>query len=56
MMAALATVIMLLGGVVPVFTYCSPLLASLCLIPVIDRFGKTPALACWAVVSALTLI
>lgn len=56
MMAALATVIMLLGGVIPVMTYCSPLFASLCLLPVLDRYGARSALATWAVVAALTLI
>lgn len=56
MMAALATIIMLLGGVIPVMTYCSPLFASLCLLPVMDRYGTRPALATWAVVAALTLI
>ena len=56
MMAALASAIMLTGGLVPVFTYCSPLLASLCLIPVLDRCGKKAAWATWAVAAGISLL
>ena len=54
--AALSTAVMLLGGLVPVFTYCSPLLASLFLIPVPDLYGRGPALATWCVTAALSLL
>ena len=37
MMAALGTVIMLTGGLIPVLTYCSPLIVSFLLIPVLDQ-------------------
>ena len=43
MMAALGTMLMLTGGLIPVLTYCSPLLASFCLIPVLDAYGKRNA-------------
>lgn len=55
-MAALAALIMLTGGLIPVMTYCSPMLASLCLIPVLDAFGSGPSWAVWAVTGALSLL
>lgn len=55
-MAALAALIMLTGGLIPVMTYCSPMLASLCLIPVLDAYGAGPAWAVWAVTGALSLL
>ena len=56
LMAAAGTAVMLLGALVPVFTYCSPLLASLFLLPVIDVCGKRNALLVWAVTSILVLL
>ena len=56
LMAAAGTAVMLLGALVPVFTYCSPLLASLFLLPVIDVCGKRNALLVWAVPSVLVLL
>lgn len=56
MMAALGTVIMLTGGLVPVFTYCSPLLASLLLVPVMEEYKKGYAWMVWAVTGALSLM
>ena len=56
MMAALGTVIMLTGGLIPVLTYCSPLIASFLLIPVLDQYGKKHAWMVWAVTSALSLL
>lgn len=56
LMAAAGTAVMLLGALVPVFTYCSPLLASLFLLPVIDVCGKRNALLVWAVTSVLVLL
>ena len=56
MMAALGTVIMLTGGLIPVLTYCSPLLASILLIPVLDQHGRGRAWMVWAVTGALSMI
>ena len=55
-MAAVGTAVMLLGGVIPVFTYVSPLLASLFLIPVENAAGKKAAVAVWAITAVLTLL
>ena len=55
-MAALGTVLMMLGGLIPVLTYCSPLLASLLLIPVAIEAGSGSGWCVWAVTAALSLI
>ena len=55
-MAAAGTALMLLGGVIPVFTYVSPLLASLFLIPVEHAAGRKAAAAVWVITSVLTLL
>ena len=55
-MAAAGTAVMLLGALIPVFTYCSPLLASLFLLPVIYVCGNRSAVMVWAVTSVLTLL
>ena len=54
--AAMGTVVMLLGGIVPIFTYCSPLLASLFLVPAMELYGKGAARAVWCVTGVLSLI
>ena len=41
-LAALATALMLLGGIFPGATYCAPLLASLVLIPAQEECGRGP--------------
>ena len=51
-LAGLALVIMLLGGVIPVATYITPMLASLLLIGLLDRLKK-PACFGWFAVTAL---
>ena len=56
MMAALGTVIMLTGGLVSVFTYCSPLISALLLIPVLDLHGTLYAWMVWFVTAALSMI
>ena len=56
LLAALGAVIMLSGGLIPVFTYCSPLLASCLLVPVIREYGRGRACAVWAVTGLLSLL
>ena len=56
MMAALGVVLMLFGSVLAVLTYAAPLLASICLLPVIREFGSGRAWLCYiasAILSAL---
>lgn len=56
MMAALGAVLMLLGGVLAVFTYAAPLLASVCLIPVLREFGKKSAWLCWLATAVICVL
>ena len=56
MMAALGTVIMLTGGLIPVLTYCSPLIAAFLFIPVLDQYGRKEAWMVWAVTATLSLL
>ena len=56
LMAALGAVMMLTGGLVPVMTYCSPLLAGVLLIPVLREHGRKWAWLVWIVTAALSMI
>lgn len=56
MMSALATAILLMGGVIPAATFTGPALAGLVLIPVFIEGGRKWALAAWVAVSALSLM
>ena len=56
LIAALGTALMTTGGLIPVATYCSPLLAGVLLIPVLYEFGKREGWMVWAVTAALSLI
>lgn len=55
-LAALAVVVMLLGGIIPVGTYCCPILASLLLIPVLDACGTKLAWAWYGAVAILAAL
>lgn len=56
LMAALGAGLMLTGGLIPVLTYCSPLLAGVLLIPVLREYGRRWALLVWAVTALLCLV
>ena len=56
MMVALGATVMMLGGVIPVMTFCSPAIAGLALLPVLSEYGVKWALAAWIAVTALALI
>ena len=56
MMTALATAILMLGGVIPAATFCGPALAGLLLVPVLIEGGIRYALGAWLAVSALGLM
>ena len=56
LMAALGTGLMMTGGLIPVLTYCSPLLAGVLLIPVLREYGRRWALLVWAVTALLCLM
>lgn len=56
MMCALGVTVMLMGGVIPLATFCCPALAGLVLIPVLAECGKKMTLACYGATAALSLI
>ena len=56
LMAALGAALMLAGGVIPVMTYCSPLLAGVLLVPVLREYGARWAWLVWIVTALLSLI
>ena len=56
MMVALASVIMMMGGMIPLATFCCPVLASLALVPVLMEGGKKWALMAYAATAALALM
>ena len=56
MMVALATAILLMGGVIPAATFVAPALAGLLLIPVLIEGGQRMALGAWLAISALALM
>lgn len=56
MMAALGVVLMLLGGVLAVLTYAAPLIASVCLIPVLSEFGRGRAWLCYLASAVLSVL
>lgn len=56
MMVALATGILLMGGVIPAATFCGPALAGLLLVPVLAEGGRRYALGAWLAISALGLM
>lgn len=55
-MTALGVVVMLMGGVIPLATFCSPALAGLVLLPLIAEAGKRMALGAYAAISLLSLL
>lgn len=56
LMAALGAALMTTGGMIPVLTYCSPLLAGVLLIPVLREYGEKWAWLVWLVTALLSLI
>ena len=53
MMTAVGAVIMILGSMLSIATYAAPLFASLVMIPVIDKIGKSGAWMVWVATSLL---
>ncbi|MBR2572679.1 MAG: hypothetical protein IKE30_11250 [Clostridia bacterium] len=56
MMTALGILILMLGGVIPIMTFCSPAVASLTLLPILDGYGKKWALTVYAAISILGVL
>ena len=56
MMAALSVVILCLGGMIPLATFACPMLAMLCLIPVVCEYGAGTAMLLYGASSILALL
>ncbi|MBQ2957091.1 MAG: hypothetical protein IJE08_11580 [Clostridia bacterium] len=56
MMAALSTVLLIVGSLLGLGTYAAPMLAGLCLLPVGQRYGSKYQTLVWLAVSALSFI
>ena len=56
MMVALGTAVMLLGGVIPVATFCCPAIAGLVLIPLAFDCGRAWGLSAWVAIGLLGLM
>ena len=56
MMAALSVVILCLGGMIPLATFACPMLAMLCLIPVVCEYGVGTAVLLYGAASILALL
>ena len=54
-LSALAVVLLSLGGILPFATFCCPLLAMLCLVPVVEVYGGRTALLFYVAVSLLAI-
>lgn len=55
-LAALALVFLSMGGMIPFATFCCPILAMLCMLPVLEEYGAKTALVFYAAVSLLALL
>ena len=56
MLCALAVVIMMLGGFIPLATFCCPALAGLMLVPVFVECGEKLSWCAYAAIAVLSLI
>ena len=56
MTAALSVVIMIIGGVLGLGMYASPMIAGFCLMPIGQKYGAKYAWTLWAAVSLLSFI
>ena len=56
MMCALAVVIMMMGGLIPLATFCCPMLAGLMLVPIFVECGEKLTYGAYIAVAALSLM
>ena len=56
LMAALSVAWMLMGGVIPIATYCVPMASAALLLPILLEYGKKAAWTMYAAVSLITLV
>ena len=56
MLAALSIVLMLSGGLIPIATYCAPMVSAILLLPILAEFGKKTAWTAFAAVALISLV
>jgi hypothetical protein len=56
MMTAVSVVIMILGSILGLGMYASPMIVGLCLIPIGNKYGKKYHILSWVAVSILCFI
>lgn len=56
LMVALSVVLMLSGGLIPVMTYCAPMMCGVFLLPIFAEYGKKAAWTAFAATAVMTLI
>ena len=55
-LAALSVVFLSMGALLPMATFCCPILAMLCILPVLEEYGGKTALLFYAAVSLLAIL
>ena len=55
-LCALAAVVLLLGGILPLATFCAPMLAMVVLLPILSECGTRMAAAAYGAVALLALL
>lgn len=55
LLTGLSVVIMLTGGLIPIATYCTPMISGALLLPILLEYGKKTAWTSFAAVSLITL-
>ena len=56
LLTALAVTLLLLGGIIPLATFCAPMLAMVVLLPVLEEFGHRAAATAWCAATILALL
>ncbi|MDD3347698.1 hypothetical protein [Oscillibacter sp.] len=56
LLTALAETLLLLGGILPLATFCAPLLAMAVLLPVLEEYGCRAAAAAYGAAAILSLV
>lgn len=56
LLTALAVTLLLLGGIIPLATFCAPMLAMVVLLPVLEEFGHRAAATAWGAATILALL
>ena len=56
LLCALAVTLLLLGGIIPIATFCAPMLAMAVLLPILEEYGPKTAAAAYGAAAILALL